>query len=135
MSPQEPSGKERRKSRRVKAKLPVELTLSDGVSNAHVHDISLSGVRCITDRAMPVMTHVQLVLMLPGNSASGTRKVACEGAVVRSAPVRSPAGAGGSENSFDTAIFFTRMGESGRAEVEEFLALRQKTDPSSQDEE
>jgi hypothetical protein len=109
---------ERRRSPRAKASAVAHLTLADGITKARLRDISSSGVRCLTDRNVPVMTQVRLVITLevPG---SDPIEIACEGAVVRSAPL--PAREG--DRSFDTAIFFTAMGEGTRERIEDFVEL------------
>ena len=80
---------------------------------ARVRDISASGVLCTTDRALPLMTQVVLMLQIPGDV--GATEIACRGAVVRSAPA-------GRDASFDTAIFFTHMSDGDRASVENFVS-------------
>lgn len=54
-----------------------------------MQDISASGVRCLTDRPLALMTQVQLVLVIPSrsNGAGGNREIVCRGAVVRSHPI------------------------------------------------
>ncbi|HMR05444.1 MAG TPA: PilZ domain-containing protein, partial [Polyangiaceae bacterium] len=59
------TGTERRAHPRVRADLPIQLTAEGGAADASIRDISLSGVCCITDRAMPVMTQVRLTIVLP----------------------------------------------------------------------
>ena len=100
-------GTERRGQPRVRADLSVQLNLETGGSGANIRDISLSGVCCITDRAMPVMTQVELTIVLP-TGPDATHPLTCSGAVVRSEPI--PTNGDGSSH-FETAIFFTQMGE------------------------
>ena len=67
----------------------------------------------MTDRAIPLMTQVALVIRLP--NAVGAREISCRGAVVRSAPA-------GRDASFETAIFFTHMSDADRDDVEKFVS-------------
>ncbi len=104
---------ERRKMPRVPASFDLRLDVGGRQGSAHVRDISASGVRCVTDRAMPLMTQVAVTLLLPGTS--GAHEISCRGAVVRSAP-------DGRAASFETAIFFTHMSDADRGRVEEFVS-------------
>jgi hypothetical protein len=104
---------ERRKKARVSSELDLRFDFAGRSGLARVRDISASGVRCVTDRAMPVMTQVALVIVLP--TGAGVREISCRGAVVRSAPA-------GRDSSFETAIFFTHMSEADRIDVETFVA-------------
>ena len=121
-------GTERRGQPRVKTNLSVQLDLDGGTTDANIRDISLSGVCCITMSAMPVMTQVQLTIVLPG--PMGTEQpIRCAGAVVRSAQLSADGGGEG----FETAIFFTQLGESERAEIEDFVALQQAAAMTAQE--
>jgi hypothetical protein len=104
---------ERRKKLRVPASFDLRLDVSGRAGSAKVRDISASGVRCVTDRAMPLMTQVAVTLLIP--AVAGAREISCRGAVVRSAPEGRPA-------SFETAIFFTHMSDADRASVEDFVS-------------
>jgi len=111
---------ERRRHSRVAADIEVRCEHGGRSGVARVRDISASGVRCVTDRAMPLMTQVGLVLQIPG--AGAPREIVCRGAVVRSGPIGS--GSGGDPGGFDTAIFFTDVTESDRVWLEEFVSSR-----------
>jgi len=104
---------ERRKKPRAEATMDLRFDVAGRSGLAHVRDISGSGVRCMTDRPMPLMTQVALVIQLP--STAGAREIACRGAVVRSAPA-------GGDSTFETAIFFTHMSDADRLRVEEFVS-------------
>ena len=104
---------ERRKKARVSSDLDLRFDVAGRSGLARIRDISASGVRCVTDRAMPLMTQVALIIVLP--DGAGVREIACRGAVVRSAP-------NGRDSSFETAIFFTHMSDADRIEVETFVA-------------
>lgn len=112
---------ERRRHARVAADIELRCDQGGRSGVAHVRDISASGVRCVTDRAMPLMTQVGLVLQIPG--AGAPREIVCRGAVVRSGPIGG--GASGSAE-FETAIFFTDVTESDRVWLEEFVSSRMR---------
>jgi hypothetical protein len=114
------TGTERRGHPRVQAELPIQLTAEGGAADASIRDISLSGVCCLTDRAMPVMTQVRLTIVLPDRGGA-PRPITCSGAVVRSR--RTSRGPSGAER-YETAIFFTELGESARNQLEDYVVLR-----------
>ena len=106
---------ERRAAPRVQMDFPGKLTLPDGTSDARIRNISVSGISCVTDRALPVMTQVELIILLP--IAGSPVPIHCAGAVVRSSPLEAHA------DQFETAIFFTELGEEARNELEDFVVL------------
>src|SRR5690348_10999722 len=113
---------ERRRSPRVAADLDLRVELGGKSGLAHIRDISASGVRCRTSQAIPLMTEVGLVIVLP--HAAGPREVVCRGAVVRSGPVSDPGSRG---LAYETAIFFTAMRDEDRVHVGEFVSAGGRT--------
>src|SRR5262245_16820096 len=111
---------ERRRHARVAADIELRCEQGGRSGVARVRDISASGVRCVTDRAMPLMTQVGLILQIPG--ASAPREIVCRGAVVRSGPIGNASGQG--TGGFETAIFFTDVTESDRVWLEEFVSSK-----------
>ena len=112
-----PTANERRKSPRAPADLDLRFDVAGQAGVARIRDISASGVRCTTDRSIPLMMQVGLVIVLP--APSGRREIVCRGAVVRSGPLGGP---GGRVSAYDTAIFFTDMRDEDRIEVGEFVS-------------
>ena len=120
---------ERRRAPRILVEMPVTLAVGEITERvsvpAVVEDVSLSGVRCVTARAIGVMTQVGLTLVLPadpgGDTSLGSTTIACRGAVVRSIEIGANAEAGGGDARYQTAIFFTNMAESDRVALQEFL--------------
>ncbi len=86
---------ERRAQPRVSADFNFQFAHAGSLMNARVRDISVAGVRCITELPVPIMTQVHMLITLPIPSAfSGTqasRSVSCAGAVVRSDPTEDAA--------------------------------------------
>jgi hypothetical protein len=113
---------ERRRAPRVAADIELRCEQGGRSGVARVRDISASGVRCVTDSAMPLMTQVGLVLQIPGTGAP--REIVCRGAVVRSGPIGDGASRG--TGGFETAIFFTDVTESDRVWLEEFVSSRSR---------
>lgn len=110
---------EKRKSPRASADLDMRFDLAGQAGFARIRDVSASGVRCVTERAMPLMTQVELVIVLP--APTGRREILCRGAVVRCGPIAADP-SGGKGPSFETAIFFTQMRDTDRIDLEEFVS-------------
>jgi hypothetical protein len=109
----QPHGTERRRHPRTRADLGLRLGAPSGETPARVHDVSSSGIRCLTEVSLPVMTQVRVHLVLP--AALGERHVVCDGVVVRSERT-------GRAAAFDTAIFFSDVAEADRTELESYVA-------------
>jgi hypothetical protein len=116
---------ERRRHPRARVALDVRIGVPGQAAPAQVQDLSASGVRCITERNLPLMSQVHLVLLVPdaGQGAGMRREILARGAVVRSEPVRTPG-----RTAFDTAIFFTQIEDSDRVEVQQFVAARRHSE-------
>ena len=110
---------ERRTAPRSRIEFPIELSLpTKGAATAtrapaRVCDLSLSGIRCLSDRPIAVMTQVGLLLVLPEADTA----IDCRGAVVRSQRLDDETDG----PTYETAIFFTSMDEPDRMELQEFL--------------
>ena len=109
---------ERRRTPRARTPAGMRLRLPGLLDTADVTDLSSSGVRCTTARAVSLLSLVEVTLLLPADGA--TREVVCTGAVVRSsrAPAGDPSGAG----VWDTAIFFTNLDDDDRAKLDAYVA-------------
>ena len=103
---------ERRRHPRVKADLGLRVGTPGREAAARVHDVSPSGIRCLTDEGLPVMTQVRVHLEIP--TRNGARTIACTGVVVRSERQSRDTG-------HETAIFFTEVAEADRSELEAFV--------------
>lgn len=93
---------ERRKDKRVKNSVPVKICQDGGDLVTETQDISRSGAYCRVNQAITPMTRLKIHLLLSkGNGGkSATRKISCEGVVVRSEPADE-------ENHYNIAIFFS----------------------------
>ena len=119
-----PNANERRKSPRAPAELDLKFDVAGQAGVARLRDISASGVRCTTDRSIPLMTQVGLVIVLP--TPSRRREIVCRGAVVRSGPLGA-SGPGGRISAYETAIFFTDIRDEDRIEVGEFVSAANRS--------
>lgn len=92
---------ERRKHPRLESNVPVKICLDDGDIVTQTANISRSGAYCRVDKAINVMTKMKVHLLLPikKNGKIATKKISCQGVIVRNEPIDS-------ENGFNIAIFF-----------------------------
>lgn len=100
--------KERRKAPRIDdAELSLELHTGDFDAMAQTLNISASGLYCKVDRDMPIMSRVNLMLMIPSvaSGASQVKRIEVEGVVVRAHPVIMD----GEVRHYDVAIFFDNL--------------------------
>ncbi len=111
----QPSGPERRRHRRVPAKLPFHL-LTDGKEEAFdLVDLSESGVRIRCHHAIPPMTRIHVSMVLPGKriGASGDVRFETTGVVVWSHK--------GQAVEFDTGVFFADLDDRQRSLLHAFV--------------
>jgi hypothetical protein len=120
---------ERRRHRRAAGTFDLHLVGPDSSKRARVKDISVSGVSCRTDFAIPEMCMVQVDLFLPNGPSQSTEEdpLHCEGAVVRcqAADARTVP-------SYDMAIFFTNLTDDGRNRIARYVEAH-SPDPSGPD--
>jgi hypothetical protein len=110
---------ERRKHPRATAGSDFFVQLR-GPEPAHplrVKDISVSGVCCHSDVAIPEMTRVYMEIALPGDRHKNGLPFNADGAVVRCQPRTLGSG-------FDVAIFFLQISEESRAAILRFVESR-----------
>jgi hypothetical protein len=109
---------ERRRGRRVQARLQIELQLEPG-SPAHASDtinISANGVYFKSPRFVAPLTKLGLRLLLPDDDGRD-QAVACQGIVVRCLPEEPAADV----DSYEVACYFTDTSPEFRACVAEYV--------------
>lgn len=111
---------ERRREPRAKPTRDLTLRLTGQPAAAEIRDISVNGVCCMTATAVPVLTQVHLVLMVP--SSRGSREIPCGGAVVRC--VKDGDAAAHASAPYETAIYFTDIREADRSVLAAYVAAR-----------
>lgn len=134
-----PSGRpasERRRTKRARAPSGLRLRFAGQLDAAKVDDISTHGVSCVTSHAIPLLTQVEVVLLIPTDGAS--REVVCSGAVVRSTRRTGAAGGdrgqhgteatGAQADVHETAIFFTQIDEADRNVLDEYVSSLHRAD-------
>ena len=114
---------ERRKAPRIDdEELSLELHAGNFDAMAHTLNISASGLYCKVDKEMPLMSRVNLMLMIPDIS-SGTkepRNVEVEGVVVRAHPVIID----GKIMHYDVAIFFDSLTPKAKEIIAGYIARK-----------
>lgn len=110
---------ERRKHRRVKADIAIAIQDADSNVITETRDISVSGIACKTNKVFSEMSRVEITLLIPGQSKGKTvtRKVTCQGVVVRHQALKKEAG------FYDMAIFFTEVGKADFRILEKYVDL------------
>lgn len=93
---------ERRGDPRLDNNIPVKICQESGDLVAETQNISRSGVYCRVNKHIEPMTKLKIHLLLssPEEGKKETRKVSCEGVVVRSEPIEDGEG-------YHLAVFFS----------------------------
>jgi hypothetical protein len=79
---------DRRKNRRLESNIPIKISQDGGDFVTETRNISRSGAYCRANQYIAPMTKlkVHLLLSIPRNGKPLTKKISCEGVVVRSDP-------------------------------------------------
>ena len=109
-------GRERRRWARALAEMPITLVGPAGSSEAKVRDVSRAGVCFFLDHPVPLMTVLGVAFDLA--TPIGRTRVQGQGAVVRCEKIAKGV------DHWEVAVFLHDMGESDRAALEEFVAVR-----------
>lgn len=112
---------ERRKYPRVQDKNISIKFAGDGFDTiTQSLDVSASGIYCKVNKRIPLMTRVQLVLVLPAKGGSGATNLQVDGVVVREHPVIKD----GTVQHYDVAIFFDSLMPKERKILSDYIATR-----------
>lgn len=106
---------ERRKNPRVHKNLPIKIKYGDIDIITETRDISCSGTFCSVDQELPLMTKVQVLVMLPcfWSEPLRSKKVKCEGVVVRSERTAT--------QRYNIGIVFTDIKRNDQAKICEYV--------------
>ncbi|MBU0759025.1 MAG: PilZ domain-containing protein [Candidatus Omnitrophica bacterium] len=122
--------KERRKHLRAKKQLPLKIADKSFDVITETVDISPSGIYCRITRLLPVMSKIEVIMLVPvkGNGRY-TKKIRARGVVVRSEPVIL-------ENTdrahYNVAIFFTDISKKDQKAVEAYVSSGNADQPELQ---
>lgn len=114
---------ERRKHPRIKDNdISVKLS-GDGFDTiTQSLDVSASGIYCKIDRRMPLMTRVQLMLVIPGKQGAAPINLNIDGVVVREHAVLKE----GVVQHYDVAIFFDSLMPKERKLIADYIESKVK---------
>ena len=108
--------KDRRRHPRVKGNIPVKICGEEFDAVTETKNLSRSGAFCRVNHQIEPMTKlkIQMLLSYKKNSKVVTKKIACEGVVVRSDPVQG-------EKYFNTAIYFNDIDDKDAGMIADYV--------------
>ena len=111
------SGAERRKDPRLTKNIPLKICQEDGDIVTETWNISRSGAYCRVTRYIEPMTKLKVHLLLPvkKNDKQATKKISCQGVVVRTEAVPG-------KDYFNVAIFFNEMPKKDADVIAEYVS-------------
>ncbi len=106
----------RRKDPRFDNNIPVKISHEDGEVVSETLNISRSGAYCRVDRYIEPMSKWQVNLLIPlrKNGKNVTKKVCCEGVVVRTEPVPG-------DKYYNIAIFFNDISQRDAENITDYV--------------
>jgi len=118
---------ERRKNQRAKKHIPLKLLDSSFDVITETSDISSSGAYCRATRCLPLMSKIDVVLLMPAkDSDSRAKKIRCKGVVVRTEPTILK---DTDKPHYNIAIFFSDISKKDQKTIEEYVDSG-NTDPA-----
>lgn len=111
---------ERRKHPRTKSALPLKISKRGLDVITETRNISCSGVYCRVNKPIPLMSKINVTLLLPilsGKKVS-TEKIECNGVVVRSEPTIIKEAETAYQN---IAIFFTELSKKNKNRIAQYV--------------
>jgi len=102
--------------------IPLKLNIGDFDAMTHTLNLSASGLYCKVDRALPLMSRVKLVLMVPEASKEdkALKNLEVDGVVVREHPVIID----GQIKHYDVAIFFENLSPKNREMIVTYITSK-----------
>ena len=110
------SSQEKRRHLRVEQSIPVKISSDHGDMLTETKNLSCSGAFCRVSLRLEPMTKLKVHLLLPLRKSEKivTKKITCQGVVVRSQAVSG-------EEYYDTAIFFSDIAPKDSRTIHEFV--------------
>ena len=119
---------ERRKDPRLENNIPVKICSEDADVVTETLNLSCAGAYCKVNKYFEPMTKLDIVLLMPLRRREKvvTKKISCQGVVVRTEPV--PGG-----EQFNIAIFFSDISKRDSNTIADYVntVLEQKDQPES----
>lgn len=111
---------ERRHHQRVRQQLPLKIADQSFDVITETADISPAGIYCRVTRLLPLMSKIEVVLLVPvKNNGKETKKIRCRGVIVRSEPVILK---DTDKAHYNIAIFFTEMSKKDQKTIEAYVS-------------
>ena len=109
-------GSERRRHLRLEKSIPIKISSGDMDIVTETKNLSCSGAFCLVDKFITPMTKLNVHLLLPlkRNNKMVSKRIHCEGVVVRSESAVD-------QDSFQTAIFFSDISSKDSQVIHEFV--------------
>lgn len=109
-------GMERREHPRVSNNIPIKIRLEDGDIVTDSGNISRSGVYCKVSKFIEPMTKLKVQLLLPiqKNGKSTSKKISCEGVIVRTEPIDNG-------EQCNVAIFFNDISQRDAEAIADYI--------------
>ncbi len=109
---------ERRKSPRIKHGLPLKISDNEMDFITQTQDIGVNGALFCLKKAVPLMSRLAMTLLVPSYMKKRTtRKILCNGVVVRCEPLHAKDTAG----EYNIAVYFTALKDSDRKTLMKYV--------------
>ena len=107
---------DRRKHPRLENNIPIKICQEEGDIVTETRNISRAGVYCRIQKSLPLMTKlgIHLLLSFKKNGKSVTKKIFCQGVVVRVEPIKQ-------DNAYYAAIFFNDISAKDTQCIAEYM--------------
>ena len=114
--PSQPLSQEKRRHLRAEQSVPLKISCDHCDILTETKNISCSGAYCRVSRRLEPMTKLKIHLLLPLRKSDKvtTKKIACQGVVVRTQAVSG-------QEYYDTAIFFSDIAPKDSLTINEFV--------------
>jgi hypothetical protein len=111
-----PLSHEKRRHLRVEYQIPVKISSNHGDILTETKNLSCSGAFCRVSQRLEPMTKLKIHLLLPlrKNNKVTTKKITCQGVVVRTQAVSG-------HDYYDTAVFFSDIAPKDSNTISEFV--------------
>ena len=107
---------ERRRAPRLKNNIPVKICQEGGDLVTETQNVSRSGAYCCVNQYIEPMTKLKIHLLLsfPKSGKSVTKKISCEGVVVRSEPASD-------DGKYHVAVFFSDISKKDAGRITDYV--------------
>lgn len=114
---------ERRKEPRLKNNIPVKICREGGDFVTETQNVSRSGAYCRVNEYIEPMTKLKIHLLLsfPRSGKNVTKKISCDGVVVRSEPTED-------DGKYHVAIFFNDIKKRDAECIMDYVDAHMKTE-------